>query len=775
LRSILLLVFFNLAAAFALYFFIGCISKKVNPEFRFIGAVFYILNNYLLLYFGAYVTGWLLLSLPLLLGLLLKIIQSEPKQQRFFILLFGLAFFTTAPTSANPPTLFMLIGALLVFSLVSLFLLVPKQRRLAGALSLLKTFFITVLINSWWLFALFNLFRHLQSSPEAIAAVVDPAAWNWTFRNSSLVNILWFQSSWVWDAKSIGYFDFYQSGFIRFLTFVPMFFAFLPFVFSKYRRYLALFPVLVLLIGGIVLANRINSPLAGINEFLLENVPLMWLFREPVRFVGVVILAVATLLPFGLMALCDFFPRRRWVPLLLFFFVFTIIVFVSYPLWTGINVTGFNISENSNYRVKIPESIIKASEYINSGDHKYLSLPATANYQGSYSWGYHGIDPLVGMVTNPILRINHDAYLAGSATINSALARWYLSLENEISEPKIAELIGLGIDRIIWRNDLANSGENGNMIALKAILDSFPKQDFGEITVYDLPTDEISEISLANCVYTVADYDHVNLKSFQFQPFISLFDYTEIADTITSPGTIPSYRILPENFDCHNSSLCEFRDGFIEVNNQEPYSEANFSALLNIAVPDKYRIMISSQGEYSGTTKLTMRLNNESFSLDMINYNNSEKAAMFLGEIYLDPGEYNINFEITGGPYDLEIESLEAKGESQNQTTCFIDGLEYQKIRPTLYEMSLPQTSEPCLVVLDQPFHPDWEISVTEDDLEIEHLKINGYANAWLLNRCPGETATISYKPQKVFYYLVGISALTILLTFSYAFLNRKR
>jgi hypothetical protein len=116
LRSILLLVFFNLAAAFALYFFIGCISKKVNPEFRFIGAVFYILNNYLLLYFGAYVTGWLLLSLPLLLGLLLKIIQSEPKQQRFFILLFGLAFFTTAPTSANPPTLFMLIGALLVFS-----------------------------------------------------------------------------------------------------------------------------------------------------------------------------------------------------------------------------------------------------------------------------------------------------------------------------------------------------------------------------------------------------------------------------------------------------------------------------------------------------------------------------------------------------------------------------------------------------------------------------------------------------------------------------------
>ena len=74
---------------------------------------------------------------------------------------------------------------------------------------------------------------------------------------------------------------------------------------------------------------------------------------------------------------------------------------------------------------------------------------------------------------------------------------------------------------------------------------------------------------------------------------------------------------------------------------------------------------------------------------------------------------------------------------------------------PIRYEMKLPEGSGEQLLVFYERFDPWWEIS----GVNAKHIRVNGFANGWLIEDPNGQTIEISYRGEKYFLWGVSISA----------------
>lgn len=77
---------------------------------------------------------------------------------------------------------------------------------------------------------------------------------------------------------------------------------------------------------------------------------------------------------------------------------------------------------------------------------------------------------------------------------------------------------------------------------------------------------------------------------------------------------------------------------------------------------------------------------------------------------------------------------------------------------PTRYRLSLPaETSSPTLLVFSERFDPWWELKGTD----AKHIRVNGYANGWILPKSPNRSLVLEYKGERYFFWGIGISAFT--------------
>lgn len=94
--------------------------------------------------------------------------------------------------------------------------------------------------------------------------------------------------------------------------------------------------------------------------------------------------------------------------------------------------------------------------------------------------------------------------------------------------------------------------------------------------------------------------------------------------------------------------------------------------------------------------------------------------------------------------------------------------LTYRTQLPTRYEVQLPENASfPMTVVFAERFDPWWELH----GIESEHIKVNDYANGWIIDRPAGSTLILEYKGEK--YRRWG--ALLTLLTFTCGALLLRR
>ncbi len=96
--------------------------------------------------------------------------------------------------------------------------------------------------------------------------------------------------------------------------------------------------------------------------------------------------------------------------------------------------------------------------------------------------------------------------------------------------------------------------------------------------------------------------------------------------------------------------------------------------------------------------------------------------------------------------------------------------ISYDEINPTSY-VARVSASGPFLLVLSSQYDPLWKAYLNGNEIP-EHIMVNGYANAWYVDKAGPLSINISYQPQIVFYLALAVSVAAILVTIVYVYLR---
>lgn len=92
----------------------------------------------------------------------------------------------------------------------------------------------------------------------------------------------------------------------------------------------------------------------------------------------------------------------------------------------------------------------------------------------------------------------------------------------------------------------------------------------------------------------------------------------------------------------------------------------------------------------------------------------------------------------------------------------------YEKINPTKYIVHV-NASKPFFLVFSESYHKDWVAYVDGQQIPVKyHFMVNGFANAWYINKTGSYTITLEFWPQRLFYIGSAISITTLILCIIY-------
>ncbi|MGD0996366.1 MAG: hypothetical protein ABR909_12690 [Candidatus Bathyarchaeia archaeon] len=94
-----------------------------------------------------------------------------------------------------------------------------------------------------------------------------------------------------------------------------------------------------------------------------------------------------------------------------------------------------------------------------------------------------------------------------------------------------------------------------------------------------------------------------------------------------------------------------------------------------------------------------------------------------------------------------------------------------KELNPTEYTVQV-NASSPFFLVLGQNYDSGWQASVNGKNMG-QHLVVNGYANAWYINKTGTYTITLEYQPQNLFYAGIAISIIALIVCVMYLSKNK--
>ncbi len=420
---------------------------------------------------------------PLLAYLAVRAFESPA-----YILAFGFASLSLGFLAANPPTL--LLSAVLIAALCLVALIgtdVPQHRFVITAFSLVA---VSAALNLWWV--------ELTKVAIASNAIVAPGAtdWSWVLRRSTFFNIVTQTSFWGFGYgsdpwKSIGTWYLTSPFAQTALVLTPLAALGGILLSANYPDRKRAFALGWCCVAAIVLAKGTHEPAAWFNALLYRYVPLMFLFREPVKFLVVLATAFPLLAGLAYAVLAQKFASRPRLTLGIVFV--TVAVVTGWPLLSG---WAFSYATGQQSRVQIPPYWEDAARFINRDNvthQRVLLLPQDGFYQAYYRWGLNGVDRIAeSTVFAPVVRITADqnTYLQNqyAAAMIGMIDRAYRAQNGAWLA---TELQRASIGYVILRDDLVVDGRSMSVPESKyALLRAGAREiaRFGALEIYRTPT-----------------------------------------------------------------------------------------------------------------------------------------------------------------------------------------------------------------------------------------------------------------------------------------------
>lgn len=160
-----------------------------------------------------------------------------------------------------------------------------------------------------------------------------------------------------------------------------------------------------------------------------------------------------------------------------------------------------------------------------------------------------------------------------------------------------------------------------------------------------------------------------------------------------------------------------------------------------------------------------VKVKKDDFKLLLTADKNSLSASIYISGINGVVEVEDVNLERIIFPRILLVNS-------KNQQNVKLDQpkVSFTKENPTKYLVKIEKLNKPIFLVFSEGFDKRWKIYKNGKGIgENNHFMVNGYANAWYLEKAGDQELTIEYWPQRLFYLGWFISLATLLLLCLYA------
>jgi arabinofuranan 3-O-arabinosyltransferase len=393
-----------------------------------------------------------------LLGVLVGMLWRHAQGHRVPALAVGAVTLGASYLAVNPPLLALLAAAVVAAAAGAGFVTrSPGGGRRALAL-LARAAPWALVLNLWWLVPLVQT-TFGDHAGILLTAQTDVASWSWSHARASLPNVATLNAHWGWSHPE--YFP-YASAMERGPW--PVLRWLLPAAAAaggllaapRHRRAARVLAAVALVL--VFVGKGLHAPLADVNAWLYAHVPGLWLLRDPMSKVGlVIVLTYAVLLAFGVdRALGAGGRGRRRAGAGVAALLSAGIVAAAWPLFTGA-VLSDDRAPLPGVHVQVPAEWRAASAAVNRSPvrGKALVLPLNTYYQVTTRWGYHGVDQVPQqLLRRPVIQRLPGGYFGETAGFDALLGRTEDALSAGDEREAARLLQALGVSHVLVRRDV---------------------------------------------------------------------------------------------------------------------------------------------------------------------------------------------------------------------------------------------------------------------------------------------------------------------------------
>lgn len=387
--------------------------------------------------------------------------------------------------AANPPTLVLLAAMIAAFWLMGAYDRKPPKRVASTGLWLLAA---AIAANFWWVPA-----TKIALAANAMAAQ-GVADWSWALQRTNLVSVIEQTSFWGFGFGSdpwltLGQWYLNHPLPHTAIVLTPILaFSVLYFPASSREQRLRLAALTIVCVAAILLAKGEGAPFSSIGAWLYANVPGMFLYREPVKFLFVLAFALP------LLAAAAYYEIETRISRPASYVLGAL--FVGVPVVTGwVLLSGWAFSmQQSQARIQIPEYWRSAMNFVNQRNtaaDAVLLLPEDGFYQAHYTWGLDGVDRIAETTLHaPVVRLiaDQNAYLQ-NAFAGKALRAFDDALRSQRADWIRNELGRFSIGYIVVRGDLMPDGRTMSLPEIRLVLRLIGARriaQYGPLSIYEV-------------------------------------------------------------------------------------------------------------------------------------------------------------------------------------------------------------------------------------------------------------------------------------------------
>jgi hypothetical protein len=549
------------------------------------------------------------------------------------------------------------------------------------------------------------------------------------------------------------------------LSYIPVAIAFASLLTSRSRKLTIYFGVVALL--SLLLASGFNPYFSQLYFALATQVPLMLAFREPTSWIFLVVLSYSVLIGIAFSALYHKFKKRKFKSAAL---GFALVLFLSttYPLVTGdVTRNWLMPSIKGSY---FPPSYAELNNVLPS-QYWTLLLPGRNTY-------------VVYNFTEGLLSCGNPYPLVFSKPIISGVGTEYVQSENLELVNKLHELMVTNENVALEGKVSASSTEGVEFEPEKAVDGQFQTRwssGKGVPQWFEVDWNQTQPIHEISIVFEAAYAEDYRVETWN--------DTSWVTQLIVKNNT--SY-VCTHSFP-HPVATAKLRLYFTKTTEQFP-SISIWELEVYARNPGISKLLGVLGIKYLVLEK-NITLGN-TYDIDLLDLNGSgnfvlakewDEVALYsnafaLQKLYVS--DNTVSYETLedvckvaeNSQWEILQHSVFVNSSSTdltiNNTLALPDDFLWMEHSPTSYEAHTESKGAFFLVFLES-YDPNWRLYVNGSAVsEATHLKVNAFANGWLIDSTGSLTIRVEYETQSLF--TISIVASIVLPAMLLVFLSRK-